>query len=248
MINVIINGINGRMGQIIKENIATQSDFCLVAGTNRQDDLMATIKMKKADVVIDFTVPSAVFSNTKTIINSGARPVIGTTGLTVEQINILSQQCQIKKIGGIIAPNFFLGAVLMIKYAKDASQYFSNAEIVEMHHPYKQDAPSGTAIRTAQKMKIVKQNCSNKQNNSKEENTPLSRNPARGILKNNVPIHSVRLSGFFSQQSVFFGGNGEVLTIRHDGMDRKCMTSGIFIACRKVMALDHLVHGLENIL
>ncbi|WP_304985533.1 4-hydroxy-tetrahydrodipicolinate reductase [Coxiella-like endosymbiont] len=241
MINVIVNGINGKMGQVLKESITAQSDLNLVAGTGRQDNLTEIIKATEADVVIDFTTPHAVFTNTETIINAGARLVVGTTGLTLEQIGILSKQCQVKKIGGIIAPNFSLGAILMMKYARDATHYFPDAEIIEMHHPHKMDAPSGTAIKTAQMMSEVDASSQG----AKEEAPP---NHARGVLKNNVPIHSIRLPGLFSHQSVIFGRNGETLTIRHDGTDRSCTMPGVFLACRKVMDLDHLVYGLENIL
>lgn len=241
MINVIINGINGKMGRVVKKSILTQSDFHLVAGTGRQDNLSKIIKEKKADVVIDFTTKDSVFVNTETIIDAGARPVIGTTGLTLEQISILAKQCQEKKLGGIIAPNFSLGAVLMMKYSADAARYFSNAEIIEMHHPDKVDAPSGTAIETAQMMEEVRLSPKG------TEREIYRRNPARGVLKNHVPIHSIRLPGLFSHQFVIFSGNRETLTIQHNGMDRSCTVSGIFIACRKVMDLDHLVYGLDNL-
>lgn len=244
MINVIINGINGKMGRVIQKNITAQSDLNLVAGTSREDNLTEIIKITGANVVIDFTTPQAVFTNIEAIINAGARPVVGTTGLTLEEINILMEQCQVKKLGGIIAPNFFLGAVLMMKYAKDAARYFPDAEIIEMHHHCKVDAPSGTAIKTAQMMAEAYSSTTTKR--VKEE---VSRPAAiRGVLKNNVLIHSIRLPGLFSHQSVIFGGNGETLTIHHDGMDRGSTTSGIFLACQKVMELDHLVYGLENIL
>ncbi|QHG92260.1 4-hydroxy-tetrahydrodipicolinate reductase [Coxiella endosymbiont of Amblyomma sculptum] len=259
MIDIIVNGVNGKMGRVIRENIATQVDLRLVAGTGRRDDLTTVIKITRADVVIDFTTPSAVFSNTKKIIDAGARPVIGTTGLTAEQIDILSRRCRTKKLGGIVAPNFFLGAILMMKYAKDASRYFPDSEIVEMHHPQKTDAPSGTAIRTAQMMTEV-QSSQNREKNislsksSVSTNIELQKKPldccCNTLTKKetDIPIHSVRLPGLFSHQLVLFGGKGEVLTIRHDGTDRKCMVSGIFIACRKVMELDRLVYGLENLL
>lgn len=236
MINVIINGIDGKMGRIVRESIvAAQSDLRLVAGTVRRDNLTKIIKATKANVVIDFTNPDAVFTNTETIINANTCPVIGTTGLSLEEINILAKQCQKKKLGGIIAPNFSLGAVLMMKYAMDASRYFSDAEIIEMHHPDKVDAPSGTAIKTAQMMMEV-------YSSKKGEELP-SRDLAR-----DVPVHSIRLPGLFSHQSVIFGGKGETLTIRHNGTNRSCMMSGIFIACRKVIDLDHLIYGLENLL
>lgn len=241
MINVIINGINGKMGRVVKKSITTQSDLNLVAGTGRQDNLTEIIKTTGVDVVIDFTTPHAVFTNTEKIINAGARPVVGTTGLTLEQINILAKQCQAKKLGGIIAPNFSLGAILMMKYARDATHYFPDAEIIEMHHPHKVDTPSGTAIKTAQMMAEI-DSCF-----QGVKKIP-SLNPTCGVLKNNVPIHSIRLPGLFSHQSVIFGGSGETLTIRHDGTNRSCTIPGIFLACRKVMDLKDLVYGLENIL
>src|SRR3990167_2080902 len=147
---IIVNGAQGKMGRIITAQIETVSDFELVASTDRDDDLADTIDRTRADIVIDFTTPQAIFSNAQTIIAGNARPVIGTTGLTLVQIEELTQQCHTKKLGGIIAPNFSIGAVLMMKYAQDAARYFSDVEIIEMHHQEKLDAPSGTAIKTAQ--------------------------------------------------------------------------------------------------
>ncbi|AAO91204.1 4-hydroxy-tetrahydrodipicolinate reductase [Coxiella burnetii] len=237
-INVIINGINGKMGRVVKENITAQSDLELVSGTGRQDDLAKTIQTTHADVVIDFTTPQSVFHNAEIIIQSGARPVIGTTGLTLEQIALLDKQCRNKKLGAIVAPNFSVGAVLMMKYAKEAAHYFPDVEIIEMHHSQKIDAPSGTAIKTAQMIGEMR---------SSKKDEPF-KDRARGEIKNGIPIHSIRLPGLFSHQSVIFGSNGETLTIRHDGMDRNCTMPGIFMACRKVMELDYLVYGLENLL
>lgn len=217
-INVILNGANGKMGQTIKRTIGSQSNLALVAEGTRDTNLTDLIKQNKADVVIDFTTPEAVFENTKTIIESGARPVIGTTGLTNEQIEALEKICKDKHCGGIIAPNFSLSAVLMMKYAKDASQYFKDSEIIEMHHNQKKDAPSGTALKTMQ------------------------------LMDHDIPIHSVRLPGMFSHQVVMFGGFGETLSIRHDALDREAMMPGLFMACQKVTSLDHLVYGLENLL
>lgn len=237
-IKVIINGVLGKMGRVIKAHIAAQKDLQLVAETDHQDDLAKTIHDTKADVVIDFTTPQAVFNNAKTIIATGAHPVIGTTGLSVDQIQELEKLCKTKKLGGIIAPNFSLGAILMMKYAQDAAKYFSDIEIIEMHHAQKIDAPSGTAAKTAQMMAAVRQI---------PEKTP-SKDRARGELHHGIPIHSVRLPGFFAHQMVIFGGNGETLTIRHDSMDRAAYMPGIFHACRKVMQLNQLVYGLEHVL
>jgi len=217
-INVIINGINGKMGQTAKRTIVSQNQLKLVGEGTRNTNLSDLIKKHKADVVIDFTIPDAVFENTKTIINSGAHPVIGTTGLTGKQISELEKICSEKKWGGIIAPNFSLGAILMMKYAKDAAQYFKDTEIIEMHHNQKKDAPSGTALKTMQ------------------------------LMDRDIPIHSIRLPGMFAHQLVMFGGFGETLSIRHDALDREAMMPGLFMACQKVVSLDHMVYGLEHLL
>src|SRR3990167_1356875 len=146
MIKIIINGANGKMGRTTVAAIANEKDLQLVATTSNGDDLISIIKKNKADAVIDWTTPASVFDNTKKIIEAGARPVIGTTGLTSEQIKILSEQCVQKKIGGIIAPNFSLGAILMMKYAQDAAKYFNDVEIIEYHHPKKKYSDSFCAI------------------------------------------------------------------------------------------------------
>lgn len=239
IIKVIINGVNGKMGRVLEQSIVDQPDFKLVAGIGREDDLAKSIKSTDSDVVVDFTTPQAVFKNTEIIIQSGARPVIGTTGLTLEQIETLNKQCRAKKLGGIIVPNFSLGAVLMMKYAKDAAYYFADAEIIEMHHPQKIDAPSGTAIKTAQMMT---------ESRLQKSNGKTHKDRTHSEIKHSITIHSIRLSGLFSHQSVIFGGNSETLTIRYDGMDRNCIIPGVFLACRKVMELNQLVYGLENIL
>lgn len=218
-IKVIVSGARGKMGVVTVNAIEAAKDLELVAQTDMQDDLANAIKSNRADVVVDFTLPDCVFKNTQTIIEQNARPVIGTTGLMPDQIEALQKQCEKHHVGGIIAPNFSLGAVLMMRYAADAAKYLSNAEIIEMHHAQKVDAPSGTAKKTAEMMQ-----------------------------KENIPIHSVRLPGLFAHQAVIFGGDGETLTIRHDGMDRNAMMPGVLLACRKVMELDRLVYGLENIL
>lgn len=238
-INVIINGAQGKMGSTTQKALVSQKDLKLVATMGRNDDLAKTIKETKADVVIDFTTPQVVFTNAQTILQAGARPVIGTTGLTTDQITTLKQTCQSLKRGAVIAPNFSLSAVLMMKYAKDAVKYFPDVEIIEMHHPQKVDAPSGTAIKTAQMMTEAQT-----PHNQKASQT----NHARGDTSHGITIHSIRLPGLFSHQSVIFGGNGETLTITHDGLDRQAMMPGVFLACRKVVKLDHLIYGLENLL
>ena len=236
-IRIIINGINGKMGRLVEANVPICSDFEFVAGAGREDDLAKIIKKTQADVVIDFTTPQSVFYNAKIIVQFNARPVIGTTGLTLKQITMLDKECRSKKLGGIVAPNFSVGAMLMMCYAQDAARYFPDVEIIEMHHPKKVDVPSGTAIKTAQ---MINEGRLDKKKDA------LYKNRALGEIKNSIPIHSMRLPGLFSHQSVIFGSNGETLTLRHDGTSRHCIIPGVFLACRQVMTLEHLVYGLEN--
>lgn len=238
-IPVIVNGAAGKMGHIAVSAINSASDFVLVAKTDHLDNLDQAIKQHQAAIVIDFTTPHAVFQNAQTIINAGARPVIGTTGLTQEQIEVLKNRCAQKRLGGVIAPNFSQGALLMMRFAQEAARYFPNVEIIETHHTQKLDSPSGTAVKTAQMI-------SAKRDSSKAD--PIKAAPARGENHSGIQVHSVRLPGFYSHQTVVFGGLGEVLTLCHQGIDRQCCIPGIIQACRKVMHLDHLVYGLENIL
>ncbi|OGO91531.1 MAG: 4-hydroxy-tetrahydrodipicolinate reductase [Coxiella sp. RIFCSPHIGHO2_12_FULL_42_15] len=237
-IKVLVNGAFGKMGRVTQEAIRQQNDLLLVGALGREDNLSQTIKETRADIVVDFTLPQTVFSNAQVIIQSGARPVIGTTGLTPQQIDELKKQCQQKKIGGIIAPNFSLGAILMMRYAQDAAKYFNHAEIIEMHHDKKVDAPSGTALKTAEMM--AKEN--------KPFLAPHTDLSARGENHKNIQIHSVRLPGLFAHQMVILGGIGETLTIRHDSNDRNAMMPGVCLACRKAMTLNDLIYGLENII
>lgn len=221
-IKILINGANGKMGRTTIAAIANEKDLQLVATTTTHDDLISTIKKNKADVVIDWTTPTSVFDNAKKIIEAGARPVIGTTGLTTEQIKILFEQCLMKKIGGIIAPNFSMSAILMMKYAQDAAKYFNDVEIIEYHHPQKKDAPSGTAKKTAELIS--------------------------GNAKKNIPIHSVRLPGVFANQEVIFSGHGETFMLQHNAIDRNAMMPGLFLCCRKVMTLHKLIYGVEELI
>jgi 4-hydroxy-tetrahydrodipicolinate reductase len=243
-INILINGANGKMGHTTVTAIANEPDLKLVATTTRDDDLAKAIRENNVDVVIDFTIPSAVFDNTKKIIDSGARPVIGTTGLTTEQINELSQLCKSKKIGCIIAPNFSVGAILLMRYAQDAAKYFPDVEIIEYHHPKKLDAPSGTAKKTAE---LIAKNKS-QPNTSAPIDADLKNNASRGLSYCGVPIHAVRSSGIFADEAVIFGNHSETFTLRHHASDRNAMMPGVFLCCRKVMEINELVFGMENVL
>ena len=243
-IKVIVNGALGKMGQTTVNAISQDNDFTLVDQLSRNDDLSSAIAHHQADIVIDFTLPDCVFENTLTVIEAGARPVVGASGLTLDQIAQLNQLCQEKKRGAIIAPNFSIGAILMMRYAQEAAKYFSDVEIIEMHHPQKVDAPSGTAKKTAELIASTKE----KKNTSAKIDQSLHNNAARGEHYHDIPVHSVRLTGYFASQKVIFGGPGEIFTLSHDAVDRNSMMPGVLFSCRKVMTLDHLVYGLDNIL
>ena len=241
-IKVIVNGANGRMGQ--EAIIALNADprFELVAQTGRADDLASIIKETNADVVVDLTTADSVFENAKTIITAGAHPVIGTSGLQPEEFMTLKQLAAEKNLGGIVVPNFSIGAVLMMRYARDAAKYLPDVEIIEMHHDGKLDAPSGTAIKTAELIHETRKSLP-EQKQLRETITG-----SRGAEKHGVHIHAVRLPGLVAHQQVLFGGNAETLTIRHDSMHRSSFMPGLLLACEKVGDFHQLMYGLENLL
>jgi 4-hydroxy-tetrahydrodipicolinate reductase len=240
-IRVLINGAQGRMGLASVKAISDDADLTLVGALTRHDDLAAAIKEQNADVVLDFTNAEAVLNTTQTIINAGARPVVGTSGLLPEQIRAFQEQCANLKLGGIIAPNFSLGAVLVMKHAAEIAHYFPAVEIIEMHHDGKLDAPSGTAMRAAELIA--------------ERRTSYPSKPTRHVIPGSrgashldIPIHAIRLPGLIAQLQIVFGGTGETVTLRHDSVDRQSFMPGVCLSCKKVMTLDTLVYGLENIL
>jgi len=235
---VIINGAKGKMGTTTVAALQQQAEFHLAACLGADDDLGKAIRDTQAKIVIDFTTPHCVFANSKTIIEHNARPVIGTTGLSLAEINELSSLCQKKSLGAIIAPNFSLGAILMMRFAKEAAKFLPNVEIIEMHHEKKLDAPSGTARKTAE---MIAESLPTK-------DVPAHQDQARGEVHQGVTIHSVRLPGYFAHQEVLFGNHGEVLSIRHDAMSRESMMPGVILACQKVLQLDHLVYGLDQLI
>jgi len=241
-IKVIINGANGRMGQEAVKAINADNELTLVAKTGRQDNLMQLIKDQQAEVVVDLTNAESVFENTKTIIDAGAHPVIGTSGLTSQEIHRLGQLCDTKNLSGIIVPNFSIGAVLMMRYAEDAAKYLPDVEIIEMHHDGKLDSPSGTALHTAELMNHHRKKNQDKKN--LKETIP----GARGAKLDDIPIHAIRLPGLVAHQMVIFGGNAETLTIKHDSIHRSAFMPGLVLACKKVNTLKGLVSGLAHVM
>jgi len=241
-IKVLINGAFGRMGQMTVKAINEAPNLELVGQTGREYDLKKAIEDSHAEVVVDFTHPDSVFKNTLTIIETKAHPVIGTSGLTSDEVARLKEKCRELKLGGIIAPNFSLGAVLMIKSAKEIVKYIPDLEIIEMHHDKKSDSPSGTALYTAELLA-----------NARHKNVPVKTlietiKGARGASYNNIPIHAIRLPGLLAHQQIIFGKLGETLTLTHDSIDRECFMPGVCLACEKVTQLNHLVYGLEEVL
>ena len=194
-------------------------------------------------MVIDFTIPTARLENFKKIIETGARPVIGTTGYTEEEIEELSKLCREKRLGAIIAPNFALGAVLLMKFAAEAAKYLAHAEIIELHHDKKEDYPSGTAIKTAQLMRREREKF-----NQEVKDRVVNLEGARGAEVGGLRIHSVRLPGLVAHQEVVFGALGQTLTIRHDSISRESFMPGVLMAVKKVVQTDELIYGLENII
>jgi 4-hydroxy-tetrahydrodipicolinate reductase len=240
---IIVNGANGKMGKLAVQTLQEIPEFTLAGQLGHQDDLAKEIKKRQANVVVDLTNADSVFKNTQTIIEAGAHPIIGTSGLVNDQVHQLQEICAQKKLGGIIAPNFSIGAVLMMKYAQEFAKYFPEVEIIEMHHNGKLDSPSGTAIRTAELLSAARNKTASAPKKSREVIPG-----ARGALYQQIPIHAVRLSGLVAHQQIIFGGSGETLTIRHDSIDRQCFMPGIVLACQKVTALKELIYGLEFIL
>lgn len=239
---VIINGARGKMGALACDTINQHPEFELVARLSREDNLADAIAENSPQIVIDLTRADSVYANTLAIINSGAHPVIGTSGLLPEQIDYLQSLCRDKKLGGIIAPNFSIGAVLMMRFAGLAARYLNQVEIIETHHQQKFDAPSGTAMKTAEMIAAAR--------------TPLPEQPlshelvagARGGQHHGVAIHSLRLPGVVAKQEVIFGSAGETLSITHNSIDRASFMPGIILCCQKVQTIQALYYGLEQFL
>ena len=248
MINIAVCGANGKMGQEVIRAVNAAEDMTLVAKIDIKDGEFATIKdaknSVKIDILIDFTQPKSIYENALYCLNNGISIVIGTTGLSDEQIGELKTLSESQKLGCFIAPNFSTGAVLMMKFAKMASKYFDNAEIIELHHNQKKDAPSGTAVKTA--LMMSEENPDFTKGNCAEVETIEG---ARGAASyNNIHIHSVRLPGYIASQEVIFGSGGQILTIRHDSMNRECYMDGVLRAVRYVNENRSFVYGLDNIL
>lgn len=242
MIKILVNGANGRMGQLACEAIAKQKHLSLVGKAGRGDNLPQMIKSTEANVVVDFTVADSVFENTKTIIDAKAHPVIGTTGLPIEQVKVLQAYAETAGVGGALVPNFSIGAMVLNKLASMAATYFSTIEIVETHHDQKRDAPSGTAVQTAHLLA----NARKQSPQAREEIETLT--GARGANFENIHIHALRLPGVMAKQTVYFGGPGETINIEHQVISREAYMPGVILACELAPKLNQLVFGLADLL
>lgn len=258
------------MGREVVKAIASAPDINLVGAVDRNpklqgqdvgelvgiealevpivNDLQATLVMalqeRQLPVMVDFTHPDSIYENIRTAIAYGVRPVVGTTGLSAEQIDELSDFADKASMGAAIVPNFSIGMVLLQQAAIRASQYFDHVEIIELHHNQKADAPSGTAIQTAQLLEELGKSFNPP---TVEETEKLT--GARGTrTEEGIRIHSVRLPGLIAHQEVIFGAPGQIYTLRHDTSDRACYMPGVLLAIRKVIELKTLVYGLEKLL
>lgn len=244
-IKVGVLGARGRMGQEVCRAIKATNDLELVAEIDLNDSLEA-LKNSKAEVIVDFTTPEVVMENLKFAIENGIHAVVGTTGFDDTRLDTLKNLLTANpKIGMLIAPNFGLGAVLMMQFAKSAAKYFESAEIIELHHPEKVDAPSGTASRTAELINEARREANL---GKMPDKTAKSLDGARGAKIGEVSIHSVRLRGLVAHQEVLFGDKGELLTIRHDSLDRSGFMPGVLVGVREVSLNPGLTVGLEHYL
>jgi 4-hydroxy-tetrahydrodipicolinate reductase len=269
-IPVIVNGAAGKMGREVIKAIAQADDMTLIGAIDRnpsvagQDageiagcgpvevpilpDMEATCAMaaqeKQLPVMVDFTHPDSVYDNVRAAIAYGVRPVVGTTGLSDAQIHDLADFADKASTGCLIIPNFCIGVVLLQQAAIQASKYFDHVEIIELHHNQKADAPSGTAIKTAQMLGEL-----GKTYNPASVRETETLDGARGAIgSENIRIHSVRLPGLIAHQEVIFGAPGQLYTLRHDTSDRASYMPGVLLAIRQIITLKSLVYGLEKLL
>jgi 4-hydroxy-tetrahydrodipicolinate reductase len=263
IVKIIVAGPRGKMGSETIRLIEETDRFRLVAAVDSKnngkqvadlpglpdlaapvyDDFEQCIGEMEADVLIDFTNPKSGRAHTEIALKNKIRPVVGTSGFTEKDVAQLAELAERNDTGAIIAPNFAVGAVLMMKFSRLAAKYFPDVEIIEQHHDRKLDAPSGTAVKTAEMMAEARVA---KTQGHPEESESLQ--GARGAEMDGMHIHSVRLPGLVAHQEVIFGGESETLKIRHDSIHRKSFMSGVKLAVDTVGGLNVLVYGLDKIL
>ncbi len=264
VLRVAVSGAAGRMGRAVVRAVCAQPDLQLVAAFGRTRGLgedagvLAGIPAVGvpvrpytevrtlagvADVLVEFSVGDGAMENARQAAELAVRPVVGATGYSQGALEALREACAQRQLGGVVAPNFALGAVLLMRFCEQAARYFPHVEIVELHHDRKRDAPSGTALRTAE---LISQARGVVPPPAVFEEEKLS--GARGGVHEGVRVHSVRLPGLGAHQEVLFGGLGQVLRLRHDAFGEDCFIPGILLAVRRVGGLRELVVGLEHLL
>ncbi|MBP2650277.1 MAG: Dihydrodipicolinate reductase [Firmicutes bacterium] len=263
MIRVMVCGAYGKMGREVLKAVYGDPELSIVGavdiksegadageligvskiGVVVEKDLQTVIDATKPQVMVDFTAPKSVMPNVRLAIKNGVCPVIGTTGLSVTDVEEIDELTKQYNVSALIAPNFSVGAILMMLFAAEASKYLPHVEIIELHHDQKLDAPSGTALRTAELISAKRGEMKQGHPDEVEKLTG-----ARGGDFGGIRMHSVRLPGYVAHQEVIFGGIGQTLTIRHDSISRESFMPGVVLACKRILSLKGLVHGLEHIL
>jgi len=245
MINVAVLGASGRMGATVVRAIEDAPDLALVAALDLDDDI-SLAKAAGATVAVDFTVPESAEANVHALIDAGIHAVVGTSGWDAAAIARVAEHVErVKGVGVLIAPNFAIGAVLAMRFATTAARYFDSVEVIELHHPDKLDAPSGTAAHTAREIAAVRAAAG--VGAIPDATTDFS-NGARGVDVDGVRVHSVRLRGLVAHQEVLFGNPGEQLTLRHDSFDRVSFMPGVLLGVRTVASRPGLTVGLDRYL
>ena len=239
---ILVIGHHGKMGKMAVQAIEAHPDLLYAGGCDRDTDLAAAISTHQPTVGLDLTTPDVVFEHTKTFIQSGIHPVIGTSGLSCEQVTHLSELCQSAQLGGLIVPNFSIGACLMMHCAATAAQFFPNATITETHHLDKKDAPSATALATAASIQKARKNAPLPHHSTETHTGSL------GACAHDVPIHAIRMPGALASQTVLMGLPGETFSLTHHTQDRSAFMPGICLACQQVSTLSELVIGLDSLL
>jgi 4-hydroxy-tetrahydrodipicolinate reductase len=240
---VAVLGAKGKVGATMVQAVVEAPDLTFTAGVDAGDPLSELVD-SRTDVVIDFTHPDVVMDNLKFLIDNGIHAVVGTTGFTDERMSQVQDWLAAKPdVAVLIAPNFAIGAVLSMHFAQQAARFFESAEVIELHHPHKADAPSGTAARTARLIAEARRELP-----PNPDATSTGLDGARGANVDGIPVHSVRLAGLVAHQEVLFGTQGETLTIRHDSIDRTSFVPGVLLAVRKVAERRGLTVGIEPLL
>jgi len=263
LIKVVVTGAAGRMGREVVRAVSNTPGMGVVGavdpghagedagvlagikplGVAVRSDLENVLRETAAEVMVDFTTAKAAAENIRVALNCGVRPVVGTTGIPKEELDGLIRLSREKGIGGLVAPNFAIGAVLMMYFAGIAARYLPAAEVIELHHNQKLDAPSGTALKTAEVIATARGEA------AVEDRTELEKlDGARGGTLEGIRIHSVRLPGLVAHQEVIFGGLGQTLSIRHDSISRESFMPGVIMGIKKVRELQEIVHGLDKLI